>query len=125
MIPFDELLKEQMSDPDFREDWERTALARAVANQVIRYRTRHGLSQSELGRRLGVSQAVVGRLELGEHEPKISTLSKLTRTLGLRFSIDIHPADQNTTQSNDDIVLERVASNGVELIVTGSESSPA
>lgn len=117
MITFEQLLEEQLKDPDFREDWERTALARAVAIEVIRYRSEHGLSQSALARKLGVSQAVVGRLELGEHEPKIATLSKLARTLGLRFTIDIHPDDQETTRSNDP-TIERVVSNGVELIVS-------
>lgn len=115
MIPFNHLLDEQMEHPEFRENWERTALARAVANQVIRYRAAHGLSQSELARRLGVSQAVVGRLELGEHEPKIATLSRLARTLGLRFNIDIHPDGSES----EPVVIERVVVDGVELVVSG------
>lgn len=117
MISFDDFLKEQLTDPDFRADWERTTLARAVANQVIKYRIDHGLSQSALARRLGVSQAVVGRLELGEHEPKIATLSKLARTLGLRFTIDIYPENVGDGEPASDATTERVSSNGVELVV--------
>jgi ribosome-binding protein aMBF1 (putative translation factor) len=119
MIPFDDLLKEEMQNPEFRENWERTTLARAVANQVIRHRAEHGLSQSELARRLGVSQAVVGRLELGEHEPKIATLSKLARTLGLRFNIEIHPDHPDGEQPDERVVIERVVADGVELVVSG------
>ncbi len=117
MISFEEFLEDQLRDPEFRAHWERTALARAVANQVIGYRIDHGLSQSALARRLGVSQPVVGRLELGEHEPKIATLSKLARELGLRFTIDIHPDDSENGLVRDDATVERVASNGVELVV--------
>ena len=119
MIPFDQLLNDELQDPEFRENWERTALARAVANQVIRYRSVNGLSQSELARQLGVSQAVVGRLELGEHEPKIATLSKLARGLGLRFTIAIHPEHQDTERADSEMVVERVVSDGVELVVSG------
>jgi transcriptional regulator with XRE-family HTH domain len=119
MIPFDQLLKEQMQNPEFAEHWERTAVARAVANQVIRYRSEHGLSQTALARRLGVSQAVVGRLELGEHEPKLATLSNLARTLGLRFSIEIHPVGDTTERVNDEPLIERVIADGVELVVSG------
>jgi transcriptional regulator with XRE-family HTH domain len=119
MTSLDQLLKEETADPEIREYWERTALARAVANQVIRYRTTHELSQSELARRLGVSQAVVGRLELGEHEPKIATLSKLARVLGLRFSIVIRPVDDNTHRVEDEAVIERFEADGVELVVSG------
>jgi hypothetical protein len=42
--------------PKFRAEWERTALARAVAEAVIRYRAEHGLSQTALARVLGWSQ---------------------------------------------------------------------
>jgi hypothetical protein len=60
MVSFDDLLNEQLNDPDFRDYWERTALARAVANQVIKYRIEHDLSQSALARRLGVSHWASG-----------------------------------------------------------------
>jgi ribosome-binding protein aMBF1 (putative translation factor) len=119
MVSFDDFLKEQLREPEFRSIWERTALARAVAIEVIRYRSEHGLSQTALARRLGVSQAVVGRLELGEHEPKIATLSRLSWVLGLRFTIDIHPDNQESARA-DDPTIARVVSNGVELVVSAS-----
>lgn len=117
MITFDDFLNDQRRDPGFRADWERTALARAVAIEVIKYRREHGLSQTELARRLGVSQAVAGRLALGEHEPKIATLRKLARALGLRFSIEVHPESSSELSDLEDATTERVASEGVELVV--------
>ncbi|MBA2277796.1 MAG: helix-turn-helix domain-containing protein [Chloroflexia bacterium] len=118
-VSFQEMLTEQLKDPDFREDWERTAIARAVAIQVIKFRAEQGLSQTALARRLGVSQSVVGRLELGEHEPKLSTLRRLTQVLGLRFSLDIYPEGQPAlTTPADGARVERIASDGVELLVS-------
>jgi ribosome-binding protein aMBF1 (putative translation factor) len=87
----DQVLTEQLRDAAFREEWERTALARAVATRVVAYRATEGLSQSALARKLGVSQPLVARLELGEHEPTLTTLSRLSRHLGLEFHIDITP----------------------------------
>lgn len=119
MISHKEMLAEQLKNPEFREEWERTAVARALAIQVIRYRAEHGLSQTALARRLGVSQSVVGRLELGEHEPKISTLRRLSQVLGLRFGLDIHPEGQPPlTTPAADATVERFTSNGVELLVS-------
>jgi transcriptional regulator with XRE-family HTH domain len=118
-VSFQEMLAEQLKDPDFREEWERTAVARAVAIQIIRYRAEQGLSQTALARRLGVSQSVVGRLELGEHEPKISTLRRLSQVLGLRFGLDIHPTGQPPlTTPTADASVERFTSNGVELLIS-------
>ena len=89
----DEVLQEQLQDPAFREEWERTALARAVATRVVAYRVEHGLSQASLARQLGVSQPLVARLETGEHEPTFSTLTRLSRKLGMEFHIDITPTE--------------------------------
>lgn len=62
---------------------------------------------------------MVGRLELDEHEPKLSTLRRLSQVLGLRFSLDIHPEGQPPlTTPAADATVERFASDGVELLVS-------
>ena len=86
-----EVLEEMLQDPTFRADWERTALARALAEAVIRYRAERGLSQTALARLLGWRQPVVARLEAAEHNPSMDTLLTLTRKLGLRVQVDVGP----------------------------------
>jgi ribosome-binding protein aMBF1 (putative translation factor) len=93
----EQVLAEQLKDPTFREEWDRTALARAVATRVVAYRAQQGLSQAALARKLGVSQPLVARLEAGEHEPTLTTLSRLSRHLGLEFHIDITPTSSQLT----------------------------
>lgn len=78
-------------DPEFRAEWERTAVARAVANRIVAYRAEHNLSQSGLARKLGMSQPAIARLELGEHEPTFATLARLSDGLGINFHIEITP----------------------------------
>ncbi|MGH3505133.1 MAG: helix-turn-helix transcriptional regulator [Nocardioidaceae bacterium] len=86
-----EVLEEMLQDPQFREEWERTALARAVAEAVVRYRAERGLTQTGLARLLGCSQPVVARLEAAEHNPSMDTLLTLSRRLGLRVHVDVAP----------------------------------
>jgi ribosome-binding protein aMBF1 (putative translation factor) len=88
----DDVLAGHLDDPEFRREWERTALARAVALKVVSYRAEHGLSQTALGKKLEMSQPAIARLEIGEHEPTFATLSKLSRGLGINFHIDITPS---------------------------------
>ncbi|MDQ3693554.1 MAG: helix-turn-helix domain-containing protein [Chloroflexota bacterium] len=111
-----------LADPEVRAYWERTAFARAIANQVIRYRIDHNLSQRGLAKRLGVSQALVGRLELGEHEPRLSTLRTLARVLGMRFSIEIHPAGPGPVAGlgSDEPRVDRLIADGVETLIRAS-----
>jgi len=85
------VLAEALKDPEFAAEWERTAIARAVAIAVLRYRVDHKLSQTALGKLLGIPQPHVSRLEIGEHTPTIESLQRLSRVLGLRFLIDLAP----------------------------------
>lgn len=85
----EESLREDLKDPEFRKEWDRTALARAVAIEVIKYRAEHSISQTELGRRLGMHQPAVSRLEDGDQTPSIDMLKRLSEKLGIDLTINI------------------------------------
>jgi ribosome-binding protein aMBF1 (putative translation factor) len=88
----EEVLAEHLdADPEYRREWERTALARAVAVKVIAYRAEHGFSQTALAKRLKMTQPAVARLESGEHNPTFPTLLRLSDALGIELAIDISP----------------------------------
>lgn len=87
----EKVLADQLCDPAFRREWDRTAVARAVALQVLTYRTEHGLSQRTLAKQLGMTQPQIARLEAGEHNPTIDTLARLAQALDIEFVIDVHP----------------------------------
>ncbi len=93
LIPFEQILEEELRGPTFRAEWERLAPARAVAHRLIGYRADHGLTQTALGRLLGMSQPAVSRLEIGEHLPFLSTLFKLSEALGLEILVAMTPPD--------------------------------
>ena len=89
----EDVLAERLgADPEYRREWERTALARAAAMRVIAYRGEHGLSQTALARRLEMSQPAVARLESGEHNPTFPMLLRISNGLGIEFAIDIAPS---------------------------------
>lgn len=83
--------------------WQQTTLARAVANTLVAYRTRHQLSQAALADRLGMKRSAISRLELGEHNPSIETLERLAKGLGMRFIIDVAPPGRDETTLPPDV----------------------
>jgi transcriptional regulator with XRE-family HTH domain len=124
MQTFDEVLTEDLKDPEFRARWERTALARAVANRVIGYRTERGLSQGELAEHLGMKQPQVARLESADHNPTIDTLIKLVGVLDIEFVIDIHPvrkaAKLVTKRAQTSAAVSTTAFEDTELLVAAA-----
>lgn len=92
MKTHDQAVAEELEqDPEFRREWERTALAREVARAIVAYRATHHLSQRALADQLGWRPSVVSRLEAAEHNPSIDTLVDLSRKLGLTMRITVAP----------------------------------
>ena len=119
----DENLEEELrSDPEFRAKWERTALGRAVALAIVRYRAEHNLSQRELAQRLEMKQPQVARLELGEVNPSIETLMRICSQLAIEFTVDVHPAGtpaRNVTKrAQSENLLGDFSTDETELLVS-------
>lgn len=53
------------------------------AANVLRHRKRLGLSQEALGDASGLHRTEVGLLERGQREPRLSTIVRLARALGV------------------------------------------
>lgn len=62
-----------------------------LGSQVRICRTRAGLTQEELARRLGTSQARISRVERGIETPHVQFLVELCRTLNADMHIAIRP----------------------------------
>ena len=61
-------------------------LSQTLARNLIRIRTEKGLSQVDLAKMSGVSNAAISRVEAGLSDPALSTVRALTAALGV--SID-------------------------------------
>ena len=72
-------------------------LTPAVAQNLRRLRTKHGLSLDGLARASGVSRAMLGQIELHQSTPTINVLWKIARALNVPFSALI--TRQTSTQT--------------------------
>jgi ribosome-binding protein aMBF1 (putative translation factor) len=86
-----QVVAESLKNLEYRAEAERAQFAHEVAMRVIAYRVKEGISQAELGRRVGMRQPHIARLEAGDHEPSLGTLARLSRGLGIEFHINITP----------------------------------
>ncbi|HEX8067011.1 MAG TPA: helix-turn-helix transcriptional regulator [Thermoleophilaceae bacterium] len=67
-----------------------------VSGDLLREaRRRAGLTQTELGRRVGRPQSVIGRWERGEVAPSLETLRELVRACDLDLSLGLAARDDS------------------------------
>lgn len=121
----DELLAEQLrDDPEFRAEWERTALARAIALAVVRFRTDRGLSQRGLASVLEMTQPQVARLERGDVNPSMDTLVRVAAGLGIELTINVTPANQEprlvTKRAMTDHMVGGIHTERADVLVAAS-----
>jgi DNA-binding XRE family transcriptional regulator len=81
----------------FRAEQERLADYAEIAAQIILYRTRLGLTQEELARRIGTSHSAISRLESGQHRSSVETLRRVANALNLRLKITFEPLPDSRT----------------------------
>jgi HTH-type transcriptional regulator/antitoxin HipB len=67
---------------------QRARTAKQIGAIIRRARRNAGLTQSELGKRIGLRQATISKLEKGEPATQLDTLLDALTALGLEITID-------------------------------------
>lgn len=65
-----------------------------LAELVYQMRTRAGISQAELARRMGTRQPFISDVERGGRTPTVATLARIARATGNRLHLSAEPADR-------------------------------
>lgn len=65
-----------------------------LGKNVAKYRHKKGLSQDALAFEAGVGERTVTRIELGETDPRFTSLLKIADTLGIKLK-DLMEFDKN------------------------------
>ena len=81
MSEFQELLQEQLKDPDFKKEWDDIQPEMDVIRAMIDARIEQNLTQKELAARTGIDQADISKLENGTRNPSLKLLKKLASGL--------------------------------------------
>lgn len=92
MPRFDDFLREQLHNPEFRKEYEALRPERAVIQAMIDARRSSGLTRKELSERPGIAQGDISKLESGNANPSIRTLQRLVSGMGMTLKAEFVPA---------------------------------
>jgi ribosome-binding protein aMBF1 (putative translation factor) len=90
-IRVDDLHKTWMEDPKYRREYEALAEEFSLVDALLEARTRAGLTQEQVARRMKTTQAVIARLEGGGSKPSTRTLERYAEATGSRLKITFEP----------------------------------
>jgi ribosome-binding protein aMBF1 (putative translation factor) len=81
-----------IKNPKYTTEYEALGKEFQLARALIEARTRAGLSQTQLARRMKTSQSYVARIEGGQVRPSTAALERLAKATGSRLTITFEPA---------------------------------
>jgi ribosome-binding protein aMBF1 (putative translation factor) len=90
-IRVDSLHKDWMKDPRYRREYAVLEEEFSLVAALIEARTRAGLTQEQVARRMKTTQAVIARLEGGGSKPSTRTLERYAEATGSRLRISFEP----------------------------------
>lgn len=88
MSSFNEYLKEQMKDPEFKRECDALEPEFAIIQALIDARKASGLTQKQLAEITGIAQADISKLENGNANPSLRTLQRLAAGMGTSLKIE-------------------------------------
>ncbi len=87
---YDDYWDKQMADPEFHKIYEEETQKKELWLQLVEARQTAGLTQGEVAKRLGVSQAQVARIEKrGYDSYTLNTLRRYIDALGNDFFLEV------------------------------------
>ena len=91
MTKVQDLHTKWMEDADYRAEYEELEPEFDLARALIEARTRAGLTQEQLAKRMKTTQSVIARLEAGRTRPSTKTLERYAKATGSRLKITLEP----------------------------------
>jgi ribosome-binding protein aMBF1 (putative translation factor) len=82
------LEKRTAQDAQFRKAWGSGRVELDFRKAIIGARLAAGLSQGQLAQRIGASESLVTRMEVGAYRPRLETLLEVAAALHVTFDLD-------------------------------------
>lgn len=89
LLTFDQYFTNSLKDPEFKNLWEKSEPKYQLSRQIIKKRLAKKMSQQELAKKSGTTQAVISRLENSTFNPSLELLERISFGLGSKLNVQI------------------------------------
>ena len=88
MTKFEEYLRGQMANPEFKKEYDALEPEFEIIQAMIDARKSTGITQKQLAERTGINQGDISKLENGNANPSIKTLQRLAAGMGKKLKVE-------------------------------------
>ena len=85
---YEKFFQEQMKDPEIKKEYDALEPEFTLIQAMIDARRETGLTQQELAKRTGITQADISKIENGNANPSLKTLQRLAAGMGRKLKIE-------------------------------------
>ena len=89
LLTFDQYFENSLKDPGFKKLWEMSDPEYQLSRQIIKKGLENKMSQQELAKKAGTTQAIISRLENSAFNPSLNLLKRISLGLGSKLNIRI------------------------------------
>jgi HTH-type transcriptional regulator/antitoxin HipB len=92
---WEQVRRDRLALPAAGAGYQRARRALELGEQIRRLREARGVSQAELGRRIGSTQPAIARLEAGRVTPTLETLDRVAAALEVELVVGFQDANRH------------------------------
>lgn len=89
MEEWNKVKKELLKNKEAYREYQKLEPKYRLISQIIEARTKKGLTQAALAKKMGTKQSAIARLEAGNTNPTLGFLEKASKALGIRINLSI------------------------------------
>lgn len=91
MSSYSQLKQELLKNPEVKAEYEALEPEFNIIQAMIDARREQEMTQEELSRRTGITQADISRIENGTRNPSLEMVKRLAKGLGMRLKLELIP----------------------------------
>jgi transcriptional regulator with XRE-family HTH domain len=97
-MSFKQFKQKALENPEVRKEYEALQEEFSFIDQLITMRTKAGLTQEDVAKKLGTNKSNISRLERGRSNPSWQTLSKYAAACGFTVKLDVTENGRSSAQ---------------------------
>ncbi len=91
MSSYNEFKNELLKNPEVKAEYDALEPEFNIIQAMIDARTQQNITQEELSKRTGITQADISRIERGTRNPSLAMVKRLARGLGMQLKLEFIP----------------------------------